>query len=184
MCTQIKNQEVIDKNAYISELISSYETDVWNYAFYLTKKMDVADDMTQEVFLKAYQKLETFQGKCSIKTWLLTITRNMAINYRRSAFIRKVMLVDDLIDHRIHPSAENEAIENIELNDVMKVVLRLPGILREVLILHVTHQLSITEIASLLGISESAVKSRLHRARVKVSSMLMKEGEINDKATV
>jgi RNA polymerase sigma-70 factor, ECF subfamily len=74
--------------------MEQYGQDVWNYAYIMTKNREIADDISQEVFIKAYFQISRFRGQSSFKTWLLSITRNLALNHFRSAFFRKVMLVN------------------------------------------------------------------------------------------
>jgi RNA polymerase sigma-70 factor (ECF subfamily) len=160
-----------DKNKILQDLMVQFGQDVWNYAFSLTRQQNLADDIRQDVFVRAYDKLDTFRGESSVKTWLFSITRNIAFDYRRSAFLRKVTLVDYIIEKGSNPSAEKEFFEKLDLKDAWKAVLSLSTKLREVITLYVHHQLSIAEIATLLQVSESAVKVRLHRARNKVNEI-------------
>jgi RNA polymerase sigma-70 factor (ECF subfamily) len=160
--------ETSDKKAIVVELMTAYGEKVWNYAFSLTRKREQADDITQEVFIKVYRNLFTFRSESSIKTWLFTITRNTVHNYHRSAFFRKVTL-KHFVDHvHMQKSAETEAMEKIEISDIWQKVLQLPLKYREVLILFGHDQLSMQEIAQVLGINEGTVKSRLHNARLKL----------------
>jgi RNA polymerase sigma-70 factor (ECF subfamily) len=169
-----------DKNKILHDLMVAFGQDVWNFAFLLTHQHNLADDIRQDVFVKAYDKLDYFRGESSPKTWLLSITRNTAIDYRRSAFFRKVTLIDYVTDNGTHPSAEKEFLEKQVLADAWKAVMSLPLKLREVIVLYVHHQLSIAEIADLLHISKSAVKVRLHRARNKVNETYNgKDGELS-----
>jgi DNA-directed RNA polymerase specialized sigma24 family protein len=96
--------ESSDKKAILEELMVAYGKDVWNYAFSMTRKWDQADDITQEVFIKIFRNLYTFRHEASVKTWILTITRNMTLDYRRSAYYRKVTLME-----LIAPSNEQAA---------------------------------------------------------------------------
>lgn len=168
--------ESTDKKTILQNLMEQYGSDVWNYAYSLTHKWEVADDITQDVFLKAYRHLHTFRCKSSVKTWLLAITRNTIKDYRKSAFIRKVTLVDRISPkNSAHPSAEQEVMDKQATNDIWKKVLKLPVKYREVLILYGHYQLSMKEIADLLGVSIGTVKSRLYHARNKVNQL--KDGE-------
>jgi RNA polymerase sigma-70 factor (ECF subfamily) len=160
--------ETPDKKAIVVDLMTAYGDKVWNYVFSLTRKKEQADDITQEVFIKVYCNLSTFRSESSIKTWLFTIARNTVHNYRRSAFFRKVTLVHYVDYVQTQWSAESEALEKIEISDIWQKVLRLPLKYREVLILFGHDQLSMLEIAEVLGISEGTVKSRLYNARVKL----------------
>jgi RNA polymerase sigma-70 factor (ECF subfamily) len=169
-------QYIVEMDPYTLEnLMKEYGQDVWNFAFLLCKKYDMADDITQDVFLQAYRHVTSFRGEASIKTWLLKITRNITYNYRNTSYIRKVLLVDWVQRTGKHPSAEDAFLETEWANEVWKSVFDLPTNYREVIMLDAKHQLSISEIANVLGIAEGTVKSRLFRARKKLSVMLMKE---------
>ncbi|MFC3801740.1 sigma factor [Cohnella sp. GCM10012308] len=61
----------------LRELMRLYGSEVWNLAFVLTKRRDLADDVSQDVFFAAYRKIDTFRGASSVRTWLLSITRNV-----------------------------------------------------------------------------------------------------------
>ncbi|RIE03121.1 RNA polymerase sigma factor [Cohnella faecalis] len=149
--------------------MASYGQEVWNLAYLLTRKHEMADDITQDVFLKAHANIRAFRGDSSIKTWLLTITRNLAINSLRTAFMRKVTLVAWVMPQGAGPSAEQEAMDNEWTSRVWLNVLKLPVKLREVLVLHAKYEMSTKDIAKMLQLSEGTVKSRLSRARSKMS---------------
>lgn len=163
--------ESSDAKAIVEELMTEYGKDVWNYAFSITRKWDQADDITQEVFIKVYKNIFTFRSEASVKTWLLAITRNMALDYRKSAFYRRVTLIDFISSRGEQSSAEQEVIEQMAINDMWKAVLKLPVKYREVLILYAHYQLSMKEMAEVLGVSVGTVKSRLFHARNKISKM-------------
>ncbi|WP_235886276.1 sigma-70 family RNA polymerase sigma factor [Paenibacillus cymbidii] len=163
-----------DKRRIVGDLMDAYGRDVWNFAFSLVCKPELADDMMQEAFMRAFRNLGTFRGESTVKSWLLSITRNAVYDHLRSAYIRKVMLVGFIADRGVAPSAEAEAIRHWAANDVWAKVLALPVKLREVLVLTAHHQLSVEEIAGVLGVAEGTVKSRLHRARKRISSQAEK----------
>lgn len=166
-----------DKKAILEELMVAYGKDVWNYAFSMTRKWDQADDITQEVFIKVYRNLYTFRQESSVKTWILTITRNMTVDYRRSAFYRKVTLMDYIAPSSTQPATEHTVIEQMTVNDMWRMVLKLPVKYREVLLLYAHYQLSMKEIAQILGVTEGTVKSRLFHARKKM--VKQKENQSN-----
>src|SRR5690606_14910735 len=148
--------------------MKAYGDDVWNYAFLICKKTDLADDITQDTFLKAYKNLLSFRGQSSVKTWLFAIARNTAFDYRKSSFFRRVTLVEYVTQQKTHPSAESEALDSLISSELWGQVMKLPVKLRESLILYAHHQLKIQEIAQLLGLSEGTVKSRIFKARSKL----------------
>jgi RNA polymerase sigma factor (sigma-70 family) len=160
-----------DPKALLGELMTAYGKEVWNYAYSITRKWDLADDITQEVFIKVYRNMHAFRRDASVKTWLLTITRNTAIDFQRSAFFRKVTLTDWLEERGERRSVESEAMEKWAVNDIWSMVLKLPAKSREVIILFAHYQLSMKEMADVLGVTEGTVKSRLFHARQKLSKM-------------
>jgi len=157
-----------DSKDTLHEWMTEYGQDVWNFAYCMTRKWEIADDITQEVFLKAYRHMHSFRKEASVKTWLLTIARNTVRDYMKSAFMRRVTLVDWVQNRETHPSAEDESFAQMAVSDIWKQVLQLPVKYKEVLILFAHYQLSMKEIARLLGTREGTVKSRLHQARLKV----------------
>lgn len=163
--------ESSDKKAILEELMTAYGKDVWNYAYSITRKWDQADDITQEVFIKVYRNLYTFRSESSVKTWLLAITRNTTLDFKRAAFYRKVTLLDFIAPSGEQKSTEQEVIDKFAVNDMWRMVLKLPVKYREVLILYAHYQLSMKEMAQILNVTEGTVKSRLFHARNKISKM-------------
>jgi RNA polymerase sigma factor (sigma-70 family) len=163
--------ESSDKKVILEELMTAYGKDVWNYAYSMTRKWDQADDISQEVFIKVYRNLYTFRNEASVKTWILTITRNMTLDYRRSAFYRKVTLMEFIAPSGQQPSTEQTVIDKLATSDMWRMVLTLPVKYREVLLLYGHYQLSMKEMAQMLGVSEGTVKSRLFHARNKMSKL-------------
>ncbi|OXM83906.1 RNA polymerase sigma factor [Paenibacillus rigui] len=164
-----------DKKTIVEQLMVAYGQDVWNYAYSMTRKWDQADDITQDVFIKVYKNLYTFRNESSIKTWILTITRHMTLDYRRSAFYRKVTLVEFLAPSVETKSTEQDVMDKMAQNALWKMVLSLPVKYREVLILYAHYQLSMKEMAQVLGLTEGTVKSRLFHARKKITKL--REGQ-------
>ncbi|MFB9327453.1 RNA polymerase sigma factor [Paenibacillus aurantiacus] len=165
-----------DRAPVLRDMMDAYGDDVWNFAFFLTKRPEAADDVAQDVFLAAYNGLYAFRGSCTVKSWLLTITRNKALHVVQSAFIRRVTLTDRLVRRGAAPSAEAAALEGMENRALWEAVLRLPRKYREVLILDYHYGLTMREMAELLRISEGTVKSRSHRAKKRMSELLSADG--------
>lgn len=165
-----------DRSAVLRDLMEAFGHDVWSFAFFLTHKSDAADDISQEVFLAAFNGLYGFRGECTIKSWLLTITRNKALHYLQSAFIRKVTLTDRLI-RGVSPAAEQIVFDRLDNRDLWDTVMRLPRKYREVLVLDYHYGLKVKEIAQLIRISEGTVKTRSHRAKKLMSKLLTRNDE-------
>ncbi|PIH56338.1 RNA polymerase subunit sigma-70 [Paenibacillus sp. LK1] len=164
-------------------MMDEYGNDVWNYAYFLTKSTEQADELSQEVFIRAYSGIAHFRGECSLKTWLLTITRNTTFTYRKSRFFRSSLWGETLPIHTeqmnasmgemkpekwVHPSAEAEAISREHVHEIWDIIMALPDKFRELLLLHMKYELTTSEIAEMLCISAGTAKSRLSRARAKV----------------
>jgi RNA polymerase sigma-70 factor, ECF subfamily len=157
--------------------MEDYADDVWNYAYVLTRKKELADDIAQETFIKAFRSFSNFREEASLKTWLFKITRNTWLSYRKSAFIRKVTLVQLFADnHGIQQSAEQQYMQELVTDQIWEIVFQLPTKYREILLLQAHHMLSIKEISNALGISENASKSRLRRAKEKALDMMNQRG--------
>lgn len=163
----------------IRGLMESYGEDVWNYAYVITRNTYTADDVAQDVFIKAYRSQTSFRGEASVKTWLLRITRNTALSYQKRAFVRKVVLFGDRSPGGEpdgtafpppSPSAESEFLDREVADELWRQVLKLPSQFRDPLVLSVHYQLSMEEIAAITGLSPGTVKSRIHRAKKKVAA--------------
>lgn len=178
----LAHAQTID-NYTLSSMMDEYGNDVWNYAYFLTKSTEQADELSQEVFIRAYSGIAHFRGECSLKTWLLTITRNTTFTYRKSRFFRSSLWGETLSfeteqvyarkgemkpEKYVHPSAEAEAISREHVHEIWDIIMALPDKFRELLLLHLKYELTTGEIAEMLGISAGTVKSRLSRAKAKV----------------
>lgn len=159
----------------LREMMETYGSDVWNYAFVLTRSREQANDISQEVFLKAYKNIGKYRGQATLKTWLLTITRNTAFSLRRSSFWRRFVPLGSHPDQGAALSAEQEAIGNQYANRIWEIIMALPDKYREVLVLDIQQDLSVAEMSALLGIAQGTVKSRLGRARAKVRTAMKEE---------
>ncbi|MRN55778.1 RNA polymerase sigma factor [Paenibacillus monticola] len=159
----------------LREMMDTYGPDVWNYAYFLTRSREQANDISQEVFLKAYRNIGKYRGQSSVKTWLLTITRNTAFSWSKNSFWRRFITLGDQPLAVNAPSAEQEALGNQYANRIWEIIMELPDKNREVLVLDLQHGLSIAEMSGLLGIAQGTVKSRLARARDKVRKIIEEE---------
>lgn len=159
----------------LGDMMENYGSDVWHYAFFLTRSREQADDISQEVFLKAYRHVGKYRGQAALKTWLLTITRNTAFSWRRNSFWRRFLPLGTQNGPGQARSAENEAIGNQYVNRIWEIVMELPDKYREVLVLDIQQGLPTAEMSRLLGVAEGTVKSRLSRAREKVRTAIKEE---------
>lgn len=161
--------------AALREWMEEYGNDVWNYAYFLTSSREQADDISQEVFLKAYRYADTFRGQSSAKTWLLRITRNTVYSLSKKNAKWKQLFQGNDIPHGSYPSAEAEAMDKQYTDAIWAVVMRLPVHYRETLLLEIRYGMTAQEISALLRVPQGTVKSRLSRARDKVRYALEQE---------
>ncbi|MCM3208016.1 RNA polymerase sigma factor [Paenibacillus illinoisensis] len=120
--------------------MDDYGNDVWNYAYFLTRSTEQADEISQQVFIRAYSGIKHFRGECSLKTWLLTITRNTTFTYRKSRFFRSSLSGETLPFESeqgpshiremtpaqyAHPSAEAEVISREHVHEIWDIILAL-----------------------------------------------------------
>jgi RNA polymerase sigma-70 factor (ECF subfamily) len=163
-------------------LIRPYETQLYRTAVALLKNEADAEDVVQDAVLKAYRKLASFRGDSKFSTWLIAITLNEARGRLRRDNRAAVDSIDELregntdytpaplTDWREVPLAMLERQEIRAL--VQKAVSELPDSYREIVTLRDVEELSVNDTASLLGISISSVKVRLHRARMMLQKKL------------
>ena len=143
------------------------------------KDIHTAEDIFQEVFIKVNQKLSTFEGNSSIKTWIIRITINTCKDYLKSAYNRRVVPMMEYQEDSIVGESEYNEVEIQDINHLVKeTVLSLPAKYREVVICVYFHEMTIAEAAQALNIAEGTAKSRLSRARQKLKELL--EGRVSD----
>lgn len=175
------NNDIFEKTpAYdIEALIRQYGNDVLRTAYMYVKDVHTAEDIFQDVFIKVNQKLSTFEGNASIKTWIIRITINTCKDYLKSAWNRRVVPMMDYREDSIVSESDYDEVEKQDTKDlIMKEVLSLPSKYKDIVLCVYYQQMSLTEAASALGLAEGTVKSRLSRARKRLKSAL--EGRISD----
>ena len=157
----------------IESLIRDYGNDILRVAYMYVKDNDLAQDIFQEVFIKANRKIDTFRGASSIKTWLIRITINTSKDYLKSAWNRRVFPLTDYHENTL--KAEDVIIE-IEKEEVHRIVrdavLDLPSKHKDVILCTFFLDMTIKETAKTLNIKEGTAKSRLSRAKIKLKEKL------------
>jgi RNA polymerase sigma-70 factor, ECF subfamily len=150
-----------------------------------------AQDVTQEVFLQVVRKLDTFRGESAFPTWLHRVTVNAALAFRRKRAQQKDKRVPDPLEHfdpqglhgapvkRWSIRPDQPVLEKEQHRVIEESIARLPEAYRDIYVLADVEQLSNAEIADILGLSVSAVKSRLHRARLMMRDLLAPHFEEN-----
>jgi RNA polymerase sigma-70 factor (ECF subfamily) len=161
--------------AAFNELVRTYRTPVFNYVLRLTGDRGLAEDLTQDVFIRVYQGLPRFSLRCKFTTWLFQVTKNRVLDELRARERRPHALValDDLPPLEVldRPIEEGETIDA-----VWRAVEMLNPDLKSALLLRDIVGLPYSEIADTLEITLATVKWRIFKAREEVQLSLAREG--------
>ena len=154
------------KEETVEWLMSEYGKRIVRLAFTYLKEEHLAEDVAQEVFIKCYQKFDTFRNESSYQTWLYSITVNLCKDRLRSWYFRKIVINNFLPNSSISRNTPESALVEGEFRmELSQCVLELPIKYREVIILFYYEELTYQQINQLLGISNQTIKSRLYRGR-------------------
>lgn len=174
-----------DSKGY-GNLVRKYQDRVFNTCWRICGHLDDARDLTQDAFIKAFERLATFEHRSSFYTWLFRIAVNLAISHRRSNDRRRVVSMDapTLADGSQAESLTRLARERSEgdpatrtsnaelLSHVARALQALDDEQRAVVVLRDIEGMDYAAIAQILNIAEGTVKSRLHRGRTAIQRAL------------
>ena len=175
-----------DVNAY-EALVKEYEKNVYNLALRMTGNSEDAADMAQEAFIKAYNSLTAFRGDSKFSVWLYRIVSNVCLDFLRSRSRKQTVSLstenDDGEEVELDIADETHSPEQLLDRSLTRDAVRrglaaLPPDHREILLLREIQGWSYEEIADVLGLEAGTVKSRIFRARKKLCSFLIKDGNI------
>ncbi|PWI56672.1 hypothetical protein BM613_12535 [Sulfoacidibacillus thermotolerans] len=144
--------------------MQAYGQDVLHVVYGYVHDRHQAEDISQEVFLKVYDHLDSFRHDSSYRTWILRIAVNTAKDFLRKK-ARRPEEFDHLLNVAADGSVEGQVLYQIQSRALWTAVAKLPMIYREVVWLYYGKDLSLDEITQVIGVSMSAVKTRLYRGR-------------------
>ena len=159
----------------LNELYTRHGANILNYLTSLLHDRQQAEEVLQDVMLAAWESAAGFRGESKVRTWLLTIARNRAINTQRRhspAFVpldESTYTADTTPLDRVERKTQRQALQ--------AAIQQLPPFHQEILVLIFYHQLSGPEVAEVLGVTVGTVKSRLHRAKEMLRRVLQSMGE-------
>lgn len=162
-------------DAEFQEIMHTYGTKVLRTVYLLVKDRSLAEDLTQDVFVKVYQNLHKFRGESSLHTWIYRIAVNRCKTHLRSWSVRHLFPFGE-VESESGDTVEGQTLRQLDREQVTKAVMSLPPLYRQVIVLHYYQELSIPEVSEVLGIREGAVRTRLHRARQQLEPVLREEG--------
>lgn len=164
-----------DEQAW-AQLVGATHREVYTLCLRILRDPDDAAEATQDVYLKAWKGMGGFRGDAMFTTWLYRIAVNAAISKQRGRRRRQAHETggedDSLARMPARTSTEDAAGARLELQSVEAALASLPEHYRAAVVLRDVQGLSIQEMAKLLGVSETAAKVRVHRARKKLKEML------------
>jgi RNA polymerase sigma-70 factor (ECF subfamily) len=138
-------------------LYETYRGRVFSTAYRMLSNRADAEDVTQDVFIKVFKKLSSFRGDSSVSTWIYRIAVNACLDFRRRRRLRQAVSLDDGLEVGSTPLSVTRLIES--------TLPRMAEGYRQVFVLHDIQGMKHCEIAKILGITDGASKSQLHRAR-------------------
>jgi RNA polymerase sigma-70 factor (ECF subfamily) len=160
-----------DAEAY-AILVKRYQKPIFNLMLRMTSCDEDAMDLSQETFVRAYEKLEQFKTSSPFFPWLYTIGMNLARDFQRKARSSRTA-VEALSRDQDLPLNPGESLSGrLEAEQVGQLLQKLSMDYREALILRFHEGLSVNELASSLGISVSGAKMRIHRGLLKLRELL------------
>src|ERR671912_3051858 len=155
---------------------------VFNVAYKFVGKHDEAEDLTQDIFLKIFKALATFDRRANFQTWIISISRNLCIDHYRSVRKERQTIAREVDAGELQPVSSDRgpyaAAEHQDLRVLLRQALHtLPATLRTPVVPRDLQELSYQEIADRLGLPEGTVKSRINRGRIELAHQLKRVQE-------
>lgn len=176
------SMESRDVDLDFPSVFSEFQKPVYNFVLRMVKDHPLAEELTQDIFVKIYNSLPNFRGDSKISTWIFRIATNACLDYFRSRPHKKDektdllspedLLTSTLPDGEQKPPAAEEELINVEMSScVREYIDELPEEYRAVILLHDIQGFTNPEIAGITGTTLENVKIRLHRARRKMKEV-------------
>lgn len=155
-----------DKEYAIVQLMEYYSEKVYLLAYSFVKDRGLAEDITQEVFLKAFKYLDNFRGEAAIKSWIYRITVNTSKDFLKKKSLKQLLLQSNLLENfKKTESTETSFLRAVRNEQLLQIILSMPMKYREVIVLHYFYDMKINELSNVLGLNTNTIKTRLSRGR-------------------
>jgi RNA polymerase sigma-70 factor, ECF subfamily len=156
-----------DKDVMIDEMMNRYGQEVLQLVFSYVNNRSIAEDLTQDIFVKCYKGLHTYRGKSKLRTWLWRIAINHCKDFLKSWYNKNVVITED---EPLNNTTKKEMVEQTVIqreadDQLISTIMLLPIKYREVIYLYYYEELPIKEIAVLTEVGDNTVKTRLRRAK-------------------
>lgn len=167
----------------MGEIYNRYGTEVYRFLLRMSGNPALSEDITQTTFLKAIEKIDTFQNQCSLKTWLCQIAKNEYLNERKKKESQNVTLEEEVIPKsQTDAGLEKQLADAETAKEIREAVHKLKEPYKEVFLLRVYGELSFRQIAELFGKSEVWGRVTYLRSREKVAELWKKGMEDNGRS--
>jgi RNA polymerase sigma-70 factor (ECF subfamily) len=159
------------------QIVRQYWRKVFNVAYKFVGKHDEAEDLAQDIFLKIFKSLDTFDRRANFQTWLISISRNLCIDHYRSVRKERETIDRDKDATELAPAtAEPGPVAALEQRDrvllLKQALSALPDTLRTAVLMRDIQEMSYQEIADKLRLPEGTVKSRINRGRTELARQI------------
>ncbi|MGE7640488.1 RNA polymerase factor sigma C [Bacillus sp. AFS094228] len=161
----LKWSQMKDDESLLDEMMSLYGQDILQLVYSYIKDAVVAEDLTQEIFIKCYKALPTYNQQSNIRTWLWRIAINHCKDYRKSWYFRKVSTAEEEQEWTSSDNVEEEVIQQDEDRQLAVAVMELPIQYRELIYLHYFQEMKLKEISDITGVKLGTVKTRMRQAK-------------------
>ena len=160
-------------------IVRQYRRKVFNVAYKFVGRHDEAEDLTQDIFLKVFKSLDTFDRRANFQTWLISVSRNLCIDHYRSVRKERETIDRDVDANELTPASPHispiaalEQRDRVEL--LREAMAALPATLRTAVLMRDIQECSYHEIARALKLPEGTVKSRINRGRSELARQIRK----------
>ncbi len=176
--------ELLENDVTFEQVIEQNEEKIKNLIQGMTGDFHLAEDLTQEAFIKAFKSIKSFNGKSKFSTWLYRIAVNLTIDYQRKNSVRKEVASEEPEQCRTmstySPEPDQACQKNAVRNILFNAIAQLPIQQREVFILREINGCSTKEVSEILGCSIDNTKWRLHKARSSLRKILQSDIKYKD----
>src|SRR5438270_4361501 len=160
-------------------IVRQYWRKVFNVAYKFVGKHDEAEDLAQDIFLKIFRSLDTFDRRANFQTWLISISRNLCIDHYRSVRKERETIDRDVDANDLSPQSHDpgpvQVLEQRDRVELLRTAMaELPDTLRTAVLMRDIQELSYQEIADKLRLPEGTVKSRINRGRNELARQIRK----------
>jgi RNA polymerase sigma-70 factor (ECF subfamily) len=173
-----------DQSAW-DAIVKLYWRRVFNVAYKFVARHDEAEDLTQDIFIRVYKSLGTFDRRANFQSWLISVSRNLCIDHYRRVRKEREAVNRDVDPSTLAPaSGDLPADLRLDRQDrarMLRTALeRVPPTLRGAVMMRDIHELSYQEIADRLRVPEGTVKSRINRGRIELARQIRQLRDAQD----